>query len=55
MGPIDCPETSVTANLRCVTLKKSEYLIYNAPEAWYHAWRMNKAYIILCFIHTRLN
>ena len=34
MGPIVNPETSVTANLRCVTSQKGEGLIYTAAEAW---------------------
>ena len=52
MGPRDCPETSyLTANLRCVTLKKSEDLIYKATEAWYHAWRMNNTNYFMPFSH----
>jgi len=35
MGPVS-PETSVTANLRCVTSLKSEHLIYTSAEAWNH-------------------
>ena len=30
---IGCPETSATTNLRCVTLQKSNELIYTAAEA----------------------
>ena len=30
VGPIGCPETSVTTNLRCVTSQKNEDLIYTA-------------------------
>jgi len=30
--PIDCPETSVTITVRCVTSQKSEYLIYTVAE-----------------------
>jgi len=37
MGPISCPETSVTTNQRCVTFQKSESLIYTGVEAWTHA------------------
>ena len=37
MGPIACPETSATINLRWVTSQKSEDLIYTAAEAWNHA------------------
>ena len=33
MGPIGCPETSVTTNLRCVTFQNNDYLIYKAAEA----------------------
>jgi len=40
MGPTDCPETSLTINLRCVTSQKSEDLIYNAAEARNHAYKM---------------
>ena len=29
MGPISCPETSVTTNLHCVTSQKSEDVICN--------------------------
>ena len=36
MGPVGCPETSVTTNLRCVTSQKSEDHIYTAKEAWNH-------------------
>jgi hypothetical protein len=36
---MDCPETSVTTNLHCVTSQKIEYLIYTAADAWNHAWR----------------
>jgi hypothetical protein len=33
MGQIGCPETSVTITVRCVTLQKTEYLIFTAAEA----------------------
>ena len=35
-GPI-CSETSVTTNLRCVTSRKSEDLVYIVAEAWNRA------------------
>jgi len=34
MGPIGCPETSLTTNQRCVTFQKKDDLIYTAAEAW---------------------
>jgi hypothetical protein len=34
---IDCPETSVTITVSCVTSQKSEYLIYTTAEASNHA------------------
>ena len=33
MEPIGCTETSVVANLRCVTSKKREDVIYTVSEA----------------------
>jgi len=27
MGPIECPKTPVTTNIRCETSQKSEYLV----------------------------
>jgi len=39
MGPIGCPETSVTTNVSRITSQKSEYLIYAVAEAWNHILR----------------
>jgi hypothetical protein len=38
MGPIPCPESSLTTNLLCVTSQKSADLIYIATEAWNHTF-----------------
>jgi len=48
-GPIGYPETSVTTNLRCVTLQKSKYSIYIASEAW------NQARLLLLAILKQVN
>jgi hypothetical protein len=48
MGPIGCPETSVTINLRRVTSQKGEYLIYTAAHACFDVIGLNwlrKTYI----------
>ena len=37
IGPIGCPDRSVTLTQRCVTSQKSEKLIYTATEAWSQA------------------
>jgi hypothetical protein len=41
MGPIGCPETSVTNHKsKLVTSHKSEYLIYTAVAAWNNIWNI---------------
>jgi len=37
MEAIDCPETSVTTNIHCVTSRKNKGLIYSAREAGNYA------------------
>ena len=39
MEPMGCPETPVTANLRCVTSQRGEDLIYIAVEPWNHSYK----------------
>ena len=38
MGPIACPETSVTTKILCVKSQKTEDPIYTAEEAWNCSW-----------------
>jgi hypothetical protein len=45
MGPIGCPQTSVTSNLHCVTSQKSEDLVYTAAEDWNHVREKFHGYV----------
>jgi len=49
IGPIGCPETSLTPNIRCVTPQKIEDLIYIAAEpknlAWFNSLHLPTLYL----------
>jgi hypothetical protein len=52
MGPIGCPETSVTTNLRCVVSQKSENRKYKeSKEIILTIWNIKIIYMMFKNVH----